>query len=86
MGNSCVSLRTAVIEQLSKANDLWSWQRIVLDLFSNFTRTRSSGYFWGQVITLRGPFLVSGKVAMKDEPNIRLRCSRNVLFFCLFSR
>ena len=27
-----------------------------------------------QVITLRGPFMASRKVAMKDEPNIELRC------------
>ena len=30
------------------------------------------------VITLRGPFMVNSKLAIRDEPNIRLRCSRNV--------
>ena len=38
-----------------------------------------------QVMTPRGPFLVSRKMAMKNEPNIRLRWSRTV-HFCLFSR
>ena len=31
-----------------------------------------------QVIPLRGPFMVSRKLAMKDEPNIGSRCSRHV--------
>ena len=42
----------------------------VLDLFSNLVWVRSSGYFsepLGQVMTLRGPFLV---LAIRDEPNI----------------
>ena len=33
-----------------------------------------------QVIPPRGPCMVSRKMAMKDEPNIELRCSRNVHF------
>ena len=43
------------------------------------------GEFVVQVMTPRGPFLVSGKMAMKNEPNIRLRWSRTV-HFCLFSQ
>ena len=34
-----------------------------------------------QVTPPRGPFMVCRKMAMKDEPNNELRCSRNVLFF-----
>ena len=30
------------------------------------------------MITLRGPFMVSRKLAIRDDANIRLRCSRNV--------
>ena len=30
------------------------------------------------MITLRGPLMVSRKLAIRDEPNIWLRCSRNV--------
>ena len=38
------------------------------------------------MIPSRGPFMVSRKMAMKDEPNIGSRCSQNVHFLCLFSR
>ncbi len=38
-----------------------------------------------QVITPRGPFLVSRKLTIRDEPNIRLRCSRIVHFLHVFS-
>ena len=32
-----------------------------------------------QVITPRGPFMASRKVAMKSEPNIELRCSKTLV-------
>ena len=50
-----------------EASDLWIRQRRVLDLFSNFTSFEPLE----QVITPREPFMVSRKMAMKNEPNIR---------------
>ena len=46
-------------------------------LFSNFKWARSCGNFGQlleQVITPRGPILVSRKLAVRHEPNIGLRC------------
>ena len=50
-------------------------------LFSTYSQTlkwvtscASSGEPLEQVITLRGPFMASRKVATKSEPNIELRC------------
>ena len=42
----------------------------------------SFGEHLKHVITLRGPFMVSRKLAIRDEPNIRFRCSRNVTNTC----
>ena len=39
-----------------------------------------------QVITPRGPFLISRKLTIRDEPNIRLRCSKKSFMFACFFR
>ena len=60
-----------------KASDWRNRQDVFLDLCSNFKWAKSGGNFGAplvQVITLCGPFMVSRKLAMKDEPNIGLRC------------
>ena len=52
---------------------------IELALFSKLGKIwRLLGEPLKHVITLRGPFMVSTKLAIRDDPNIRLRCSRNV--------
>ena len=50
-------------------------------LFSNFKWVRSSVTFGEplmHVITLRGPFMASRKLVIRDDTSIRLICSRNV--------
>ena len=51
-------------------------------VFSNLKLVRPKGFFRStseaRDITLCGKFLVSRKFAIRDEPNVRLRCSRNV--------
>ena len=63
-GGSCEAKHT-------KKGDVWVVLHGRVLSVSNFL----SQYFGGQVIPPRGPFMVSRKLAMKDEPNVELRCS-----------
>ena len=58
-----------------KTNVQRNREHVVLDLFSNFKWVRFSVTFGEplkHVINLRGPFMASRKLAIRDEPNIRL--------------
>ena len=74
----CAVLCCAVsgVEHLSgKTNDWRNREHLVLDLFSNLKKGKdprvSSGGPLKHVITLRGPFMVSRKFAIRDDLNIR---------------
>ena len=70
--------RHQISDAQAKATDYRNRARVVLDLFSNSKWVRSSVTFGeplGHVITLRGPFMVSRKLAMRNEPDIGSRCS-----------
>ena len=81
----CVSVRVVVSCVWSwtalsgNANDWRNREYVVLNLVSNLKMRMIQGFFFvkplGHVITLRGPFMALRKLAIRDEPNIRLRCS-----------
>ena len=57
----------------------------MFDLFSNFKWVNSQGFLWSTSEARDnpyGPFMVSRKLSIRDEPNIRLRCSRNAKNTC----
>ena len=54
-----------------KTNVQRNREHVVLDLFSNFKSVRFS-------VTFGEPLWQAEKFAIRDEPNIRLRCSRHV--------
>ena len=67
-----VSIGTAGAQQLDhfQANDWRKRKHVVLNLFPNTKMSEPHV----QVVTLRGFFLVSRKLAMRHDSNIGLRC------------
>ena len=62
-----------------KANDWWNGERSVFDLFSNSKWVNSQGLLsvnlWSTWKPICGPFMENRKLSIRDEPNIRLKCS-----------